>query len=142
MLAPLTTAHVVEPATSSNSSTTNLASGESSVATISTVATEVGEPTETIKSPEILLAIRLEEDYFLDGDDDKKVRTRCEWLRNIPAAAKTVKIQGVYRRCSTLILLSMPIIAWDLLPDKTGYSLVGFVASSNLAARLLANNKP
>jgi hypothetical protein len=142
MLAPLTSIPVVEPATSSNSSTTNLGSDENSVATTSTAPTEAGEPTETTKSLEILLAIRLEEDYFLDGDDDKKVRAWCEWVRNVPEAANTVKIQGVYRSCSTLVLLSMPTVVWDLLPDKAGYSFVGFVASGNLAAGILGDNKP
>ena len=61
------------PPTSSNSSTTDLNSGESSVESTSTAPTEVGEFAEGSKSLEILLSVRLEEDYFHNGNDEKKV---------------------------------------------------------------------
>ena len=85
--------------------------------------------------------MRIEEESFFDDDDDKKkLRNWREWLRNIPSAAKSVKIQAVYRSCSTLLLLSMPIVIWDLLPATSAYSFIGLLASDNLVDGILHDN--
>lgn len=70
-----------------------------------------GQRMYLLPSIKTLLAIRLDEDSFLedDGDDNRKVCTWCEWVRNIPLAVNSVKIQGIYKSCSTLVLLRIPL---------------------------------
>jgi hypothetical protein len=92
---------------------------------------------------EVLLSVQLESDFLNDDDDDgrkKEVRAWCEWVRNIPLGAKRPKIQAIYKSCSTLVLLSMPIVLWDLLPENAAYSFISFVRSDNLAPSLLVDD--
>jgi hypothetical protein len=106
----------------------------------STMPTIVSESWEQNKSLQVLLAVRLDDNYFLDdspADEGKKLRTWCEWLKTLPSGAKEVSVQGVYKSCSTLVLLNMPLLLWNLLPSNSAYSFVGFVQSKNLVHRLL-----
>jgi hypothetical protein len=79
------------------------------------------------KYPQVLLAIRLDDDKF-----DRKAW--IEWIRNAPPEAKDVCIDGAYDSFSTLVLVRMPVAVWDLLPENSAYSFVGFVTSGNDAA--------
>ncbi|PVH75191.1 hypothetical protein DL98DRAFT_602178 [Cadophora sp. DSE1049] len=86
--------------------------------------------------PEVLISVRLEEDYLADDDDsenEKRQQPWREWFRNIPDAANKVTIHGAYRSYSTLLLLSMPVPLWNILPAHAAYSFIGFVNSGNLA---------
>jgi ankyrin repeat protein len=132
------------PKPSSPSSGNFCLSSQDSQASISTAPTGVSESAETSKALQVLLSVRLEDDYF-PGDDEeiyteKKVQVWSEWLRNMPQGAKSIKIQGIYKSYSTLVLLTMPVVFWDLLPNNAAYSFVGFVESVNLAPRLLAKD--
>jgi hypothetical protein len=83
---------------------------------------------------DVLLVIRLEEDIGTDEDSDqKKLFDLCEWLKNIPHGREYIKIQGIYRSHSTIVLLTLPMGIWDLLPENPAYSFIGFVDSRNLA---------
>ena len=121
--------------TSTTPSSEILQSPESSEYSSSTLATTVSEISKANRSLQVLLAIRLEDDYFIDDDEDdgKKLRTWCDWLKNIPEGAENITIQGVYKSCSALIILSLPIALWDLLPNEAAYSFIGFADSKNLA---------
>ncbi|KAE9369796.1 hypothetical protein N431DRAFT_443421 [Stipitochalara longipes BDJ] len=90
---------------------------------------------DSADSLQVLLAVRLEEDFF-DADDSNQVRTWCEWLRNIPPGTRDVKIQGLYKSLSTLMIISIPAVVWNLLPNNAAYSFIGFVRSDNLIAGL------
>jgi len=110
----------------------------------STDPTTLSESSKNINPLEVLLAVRLEDDFFLDdqeGDEGKKLRSWCDWLKSVPKGAKDVKIQGIYNSCSTLILLSLPVVLWDLLPRNAAYSFIGFVNSDNLAGHLLSDQE-
>jgi len=148
MLAPLPP---TEP-TSLFSGTEQIDQGTSTKSSSETMAYSAGEPDmgiPTASSPSsillkppkelhVLLAVRLEDDYFLDGPEEdihKKLHTWCEWLRNIPEGTKSVSIEGVYKSCSTLVLLKLPVAVWNLLPEDRAYSFVGFVDSDNLAPK-------
>jgi hypothetical protein len=128
------------PAKSSSSSSGNFCpSSQDSQVSMSTAPTGVSDSGETSKALQVLLAVRLEEDYFPETDDGKlnteeKVHVWSEWLRHIPQGVESIKIQGVYKSYSTLVLLSMPVVVWDLLPKNAAYSFVGFVKPVNLAA--------
>ena len=84
----------------------------------------VGE--EQLKEPQVLIAIQLEKDGF-----DREVW--IEWLHLAPAECKDIKIDGRYGSFSTLLLLRMPVATWNLLPNNSAYSFVGFVTSENTA---------
>ena len=81
-----------------------------------------------IECPQILLTVRLEEDAL-------DVQSWKEFLRQLPAEGKDIKIEGLYRSFSTLLLLRLPVTIWDLLPDHPAYGFVGFVSGENVAVR-------
>jgi hypothetical protein len=54
-----------------------------------------------------------------------------EWIQNIPPEAKGVKVEAIYEGFSTLVLLSLPITIWNLMPDNPAYSFVGFITLTN-----------
>lgn len=110
----------------------------------STALTSISEPREQDKCLQVLLAVRLDDNYFFDdsgADEGKKLRTWCEWLKALPSGVKEVSVQGVYESFSTLVLLNMPLLLWNLLPSNNAYSFVGFVQSKNLAHHLLKDGQ-
>ncbi|KAL7626210.1 hypothetical protein AAE478_002980 [Parahypoxylon ruwenzoriense] len=90
------------------------------------------EPNEDV--PHVMISLALEEDQRLNVHDWE------HWLSSIPALAKYVKVQGVFKSHSTLLLLSMPVMIWDLLPESHACNFVAFIRSNNLAIR--DNNAP
>ncbi|KAH9884478.1 hypothetical protein F4778DRAFT_763187 [Xylariomycetidae sp. FL2044] len=85
------------------------------------------EPNEN--TPHVMISLALEEDQQLNVNDWE------HWLSSIPALAKYVKIQGVFKSHSTLLLLSLPVMVWDLLPENLACNFVAFIRSNNLAAK-------
>ena len=81
---------------------------------------------EIAKCAKVLLAIRVDKSPFSKDD-------WVEWIRNVPANARDIHIEGIWDSFSTLILLRMPIEVWNLLPEHPAYSFVGFCTSQNLA---------
>ncbi|CAM1510238.1 Fc.00g005730.m01.CDS01 [Cosmosporella sp. VM-42] len=81
------------------------------------------------KAPHVLLTVALEEDQVLDA------ASCARWLKQFPLLAKYVSVEGVYRSYSTLLLLSVPVVLWDLLPDHPATQFVGYVRSRNLAPK-------
>jgi hypothetical protein len=84
------------------------------------------EPCED--TPHVMLSLALEDNQELD------INAWEQWLANIPALAKYVKVQGVFKSHSTLLLLSMPVMIWDLLPEDHATSFIAFIRSNNLIA--------
>jgi len=82
------------------------------------------EPNEN--EPHVMISLALEEDQRLDLDAWE------QWLASFPALAKFVKVQGVFKSHSTLLLLSLPIMVWDLLPDDPACNFIAFIRSNNL----------
>jgi hypothetical protein len=102
----------------------------------STAPTTISGSSNANKGPQVLLAVRLEDDGFLDGfeeDGVQRLRKWCDWLKLIPEGVKDISIQGVYKSFSTLVLMSMPVVLWNTLPDNPAYSFIGFVTSTNMA---------
>lgn len=79
--------------------------------------------------PQILLAIRLEQ-------DDLDIAQWTDWIRNVPAVGTEVRIEGIYESFSTLLLLRMPVSVWNLLPSNPAYTFIGFVTSENMSHQL------
>jgi len=87
-------------------------------------------PNEDI--PHVMISLALEDNQRLN------IAEWQQWLSTIPALAKYVKVQGVFKSHSTLLLLSMPVSIWNVLPDDQACNFVAFIRSNNLAM----TNKP
>ncbi|KAJ8117288.1 hypothetical protein ONZ43_g4245 [Nemania bipapillata] len=85
------------------------------------------EPNESV--PHVMISLALEEDQNLNIDDWER------WLGSIPALAKYVRVQGVFKSHSTLLLLSLPVMVWDMLPDHPACNFIAFIRSNNLATQ-------
>ncbi|KAH8766234.1 hypothetical protein BGZ57DRAFT_798548 [Hyaloscypha finlandica] len=83
-------------------------------------------PDKTFVIPHVIMSVALEEDQVLDLDGFQN------WMRLFPALAKYAKIEGVYRSHSTLVLVSVPVIIWNLLPEDPAFNFVGYARSANL----------
>lgn len=86
--------------------------------------------------PHVLISLALEDDQRLDLNDWEN------WLASFPAIAKYVKVQGVFKSHSTLLLLSLPVMVWDFLPDDPACSFVAFIRSNNLLGSQKAAREP
>jgi hypothetical protein len=101
-----------------------------------------GVPSDVIGSepnvdvPHVMISLALEDDQRLD------VNAWENWLAAFPAIAKYVKVQGVFKSHSTLLLLSLPVMVWDLLPEDLACNFVGFIRSNNLAIRNNGGPRP
>ncbi|KAG6213540.1 hypothetical protein E4U34_006663 [Claviceps purpurea] len=80
-------------------------------------------------TPHVMISLALEDDQQLD------ISAWEQWLTTFPSMAKYVKVQGVFRSHSTLMLVSLPVMVWDLLPDDPAMSFVAFIRSNNLATQ-------
>ncbi|KAI1640202.1 hypothetical protein F4809DRAFT_648157 [Biscogniauxia mediterranea] len=85
------------------------------------------EPNEDV--PHVMISLALEDDQRLNINDWE------QWLSSIPALAKYVKVQGVFKSHSTLLLLSLPVMVWDLLPENHACNFIAFIRSNNLVAQ-------
>lgn len=92
------------------------------------------EPNED--EPHVMISLALEDDQRLD------LNAWEQWLAGFPAIAKYVKVQGVFKSHSTLLLLSLPIMVWDLLPDDPACSFIAFIRSNNLLRDSGATKSP
>jgi hypothetical protein len=84
----------------------------------------ISEPNED--EPHVLISLALEDDQRLDLNDWET------WLAAFPSIAKYVKVQGVFKSHSNLLLLSLPVMVWDFLPNDPACSFVAFIRSNNL----------
>ncbi|EFX02681.1 homeobox domain containing protein [Grosmannia clavigera kw1407] len=84
----------------------------------------VNDPNED--TPHVMISLALEDDQDLD------LNAWEQWLGSFPALAKYVKVQGIFKSHSTLLLLSVPVMVWDLLPENRACSFVAFIRSNNL----------
>ncbi|KAG8668804.1 hypothetical protein FPOAC2_08109 [Fusarium poae] len=85
------------------------------------------EPNED--TPHVMISLALEDDQRLD------INAWEQWLGAFPAMAKYVKVQGVFKSHSTMLLVSMPVSIWDLLPEDHATTFVAFIRSNNLMAQ-------
>ena len=76
--------------------------------------------------PHVLISLALEEEQQLDFEQWRR------WLQDFPALAKLAKVQGIYKSNSTLLILSVPVVVWDWIPNDPACSFIGYVHSQNL----------
>ena len=92
--------------------------------------------TGDLKVPHVLISIALCEDQELE------LKACSDWLAAFPALAKYATVKGVYRSHSTLVIASVPVVIWDLLPENRACSFIGYVTSDNLLDRRETSNRP
>lgn len=81
------------------------------------------EPNEY--KPDMLISLALEDDQHLD------VNAWEHWLAAFPALAKHCNVQSLFKSHSTTLLLWLPAVIWDLLPDDPACSFAMFIRSNN-----------
>ncbi|KAI9698151.1 MAG: hypothetical protein M1836_004153 [Candelina mexicana] len=77
------------------------------------------------QSPKVLISLALKEEQILN------VEAFRDWLAKVPSLVNHAKVESVYRAHSMLVLLSMPVAFWDLLPNNPAYTFIGFIKSAN-----------
>ena len=83
-------------------------------------------PDREFHHPKVLISLSLEE------DQRRNVNEWVEWMRSIPAFVKYTNVDAIYKSGSTLILLTVPVAIWDLLPESPAIAFIGFTDSWNL----------
>ncbi|KAL9628521.1 MAG: hypothetical protein Q9204_005837 [Flavoplaca sp. TL-2023a] len=83
-------------------------------------------PDKNFESPKVLISVALQEDQRLDAED------WLEWLKAVPALAKFVSVEGVFKSDSTLVLLTLPVAMWDMIGKDPAVTFLAFVRSHNL----------
>jgi hypothetical protein len=80
------------------------------------------------QTPHVLIKIGLEP---IQGPIDMK---QClQWLEGVPLLGKWAKIEGFYPSYSTLVILSMPISIWNMLPDHPACIFIGYVTGPSFS---------
>ncbi|CZT07236.1 uncharacterized protein RCO7_07252 [Rhynchosporium graminicola] len=75
--------------------------------------------------PRVIISLSLEKHQNLRSESCQK------WLASCPALIKYAKVEAVYSGFSALLLLSIPVLIWNLLPENVACSFVGYVTSPN-----------
>jgi hypothetical protein len=83
-------------------------------------------PLGCLKVPHVLISVALVEDQTYD------TQACTEWLQSFPMLARYVNVQGIYKSYSTLLIVSVPVIIWDLIPSNPAIGFVSYVTSRNL----------
>ena len=80
-------------------------------------------PDDNPRSPKVLLSLSLEQ---------VPLPNTIEWVQSVPALTKYANVHGIYKSGSTLMILSIPVAIWDLLPKDPAVAFIGFTDSENL----------
>ena len=78
--------------------------------------------------PHIVISLALEE-----NQPDIEAKKAARWLEGVPFLAKWAKVECVFPSYSTLLILSVPLPIWNMLPDHPACTFVGYVTAPNLA---------
>jgi len=92
-------------------------------------------PEGDFELPHVLISLALEGEQLLD------VKAWERWLADCPSFAKYAKIEGKYKSRSTLLILSLPVVIWNMLPENLAYSFIGYVESPNHAGEQLRQDQ-
>ena len=76
--------------------------------------------------PTVLITLALE--------DDQRLATSgwAKWLQSAPGLIKYGHVEGIYKSNSILLLLTLPVAIWDLLPNHPAVKFISFVRSWEL----------
>lgn len=85
------------------------------------------EVTPELKLPHMLVSIALDEDQSLPHAEACR-----RWICAFPGLAKYVKVEGIFSSYSTVLILSIPVVIWNMLPDNPACQPITYVTSRNL----------
>lgn len=88
---------------------------------------EPPECTQTLKVPHMLISVELDQDQKLPSSEACR-----RWISSFPGLAKHVTVDGVYQGYSTVLILSIPIVIWNTLPNHPACRPITYVTSRNL----------
>ena len=93
-------------------------------------------PDHQFNCPKVLVSIALEDDQYLLTNEWN------HWLASVPAVVKFANVEGLYKSDSALMLLSLPVAIWDLLPNNPAVKFLAFVRSRDLFKTSLPPERP
>ncbi|KAL8804411.1 MAG: hypothetical protein Q9200_005843 [Gallowayella weberi] len=76
--------------------------------------------------PRVLISVALEPEQIFRTQD------WMDWLKSFPALAQCIHLESIYQSNSQLLIFSVPIALWDMLPKDPAIAFVAFVRSGNL----------
>jgi hypothetical protein len=88
-------------------------------------------PSGKFQVPHVLISVALEE-----NQPNLDVKKTTRWLESIPLLAKWAKVESVFPSYSTLLILTLPVPVWDMLPDHPACSFIGYVTAPGLTPSL------
>lgn len=88
------------------------------------------ESNTTLQLPHMLVSIALDQDQPLPNAEACR-----RWLCSFPGLAKYVKVEGVYDSYSTVLVLSIPVVIWNMMPNDPACQPIAYVTSRNLASK-------
>jgi hypothetical protein len=88
-------------------------------------------PSGQYRTPHVIISVALKE-----SQPDLDVKKTARWLESKPFLTKYAKVEGGFKSYSTLLLLSVPVPDWNMLPDRPACSFVGYATSPNLVTNL------
>jgi hypothetical protein len=88
-------------------------------------------PEGKLRLPHVLISLALVEGQVLN------LKAFSDWLASFPALARYASVQSAYQSYSTLLIVSLPVVVWDLLPASLACNFIGYVQSTDLLAKAL-----
>ncbi|KAI4128143.1 MAG: hypothetical protein LQ338_002880 [Usnochroma carphineum] len=138
-LAPLPTPTIPAPSeTSTNAPSSALSTSPSEDVDMSDPNSPDQSPLSEVSQdpqpnlPKVLISIALEEEQSVRTENIRDWMAWVDWIRSVPPGTGIVRVESVYKSDSTLLLLSLPVAVWDLLPKDPAISFISFVRSRNL----------
>ena len=124
--------HGLTPEAASASSAESEALTSSPLSDHDTFKEVCGQPKD--HCPTVLITLALE--------DDQRLATRdwAKWLQSAPGIIKYGHVEGIYHSDSILVLLTLPVAIWDLLPNHPAVKFISFVRSWELMKEKLEDD--
>ena len=112
-----------------NTGTAVVTSAQEQVNTANNAPAALLTPVSLTESTRVLLAVSVAEDVA------HNVAQWMSWLTTaVPwdVSKVDVRLECMYESHSTLILVSVPTVGWNRLPESAAYRFIGFIKSGNL----------
>lgn len=85
------------------------------------------DATHALNLPHLLISVELDQDQELPNSEACR-----RSISSFPGLAKHVKVEGVYRGYSTVLVLSIPVVIWTTMPEHPACRPITYVTSRNL----------
>ena len=112
-----------------NTDTADVTSAQEQFNTVNDSTTALPTAVSLAEGSRVLLAVSVAEDV---------AHNVAQWVSWLTTAAPwdvskvDVRLECMYKSHSTLLLVSVPIVGWNRLPESAAYRFIGFIKSGNL----------